>query len=73
MDQHRRCHKKYLDYGLKINKIAGDKKEASYSVPNIQLVWNKNNKIDNISLINQSDKSIKDYYNRRLYNRRKRK
>ena len=38
MDQHRTCHKKYLDYGLKINKIAGDKKQASYSVPNIQLV-----------------------------------
>ena len=55
----RRRHKEYLDYRFSINKIAENKKEASYLAPNIQLVSSKNNKIDNTSFENQSYKSIK--------------
>ena len=43
------------------NKIAGNEKEAPYSLPNIQLVSSKNNKNDSRSLGNQIHISIKNH------------
>ena len=59
IDLRRRRHEEYLDYRLSTNKISGNKKEASYLAPNIQLVSSKSNKTDNTSLGNLSGKSIK--------------
>ena len=59
IDLRRRRLKVYLGYRLSTNKISGNKKEASYLVPNIQLVSSKSNKTDNTSLGNLSGKSIR--------------
>ena len=59
IDLRRRHHKEYLDYRLSTNKISGNKKEASYLVPNIQLISSNSNKTDNTSVGNLSGKSIK--------------
>ena len=59
IDLRRRRHEEYLDYRLSTNKISGNEKEASYLVPNIQLVSSKSNKTDKTSLGNLSGKSIK--------------